>query len=120
MGAPDEGEAEPAPRPAATSRGTSDSAAGSVAAMPIPWKIRATMNGADGPPGSTPGRSRIGAADEVGQPAGGERAQAADAIDDDAGDEGGRDLDERRRPDDQPDLRVRARRPAPARPAATP
>ena len=99
--------ASPNPRrAAATSRGTSDSAAGSVAAMPIPWKIRAAMNGADGPPGSTPGEQQDHAADQVGEPAGGERAQAADAVDDDAGDEGGRDLDERRRPDDQPDLRI--------------
>ena len=48
------------PRRAGSVRcGTSDSAAGSVPAMPIPWKIRATMNGPAGPPGSTPGSMRI-------------------------------------------------------------
>ncbi len=41
-----------------TSLGTSDRAAGSVAAMPIPWKTLATRNGPVGPPGSTPGSSR--------------------------------------------------------------
>ncbi len=52
--------ASPNPRrDAATRRGTSDSAAGRDAAIPIPWKIRATTNGHDGPPGSTPGSRRI-------------------------------------------------------------
>ena len=105
MGAPDERETEPAPiggdEPWDQRQG-----AGSVAAMPIPWKMRAAMNGADGPPGSTPGRRRMRAADQVGHAAGGERAQATDTVDDDAGDERGRDLDQRRGPDDQPDLGI--------------
>ena len=51
--------ARPNPRRiGSTSLGTSESAAGSVAAMPMPWKIRATTNGPSGPPGSTPGSSR--------------------------------------------------------------
>ena len=89
--------ARPKPRRAGPVRcGTRDSAAGSVPAMPIPWKIRATMNGPAGPPGSTPGRSRIGAPDEIGEPADREHPQPAHPIDDDAGQERGRDLDERR------------------------
>ncbi len=47
------------------------------------------------------------AADQVGETGPRERSDAADAIDDDAGDERGRDLDERRRPDDEADLRIR-------------
>ena len=51
--------ARPNPRRiGSTSLGTSESAAGSVAAMPMPWKILATTNGPSGPPGSTPGSSR--------------------------------------------------------------
>ena len=53
------------------------------------------------------GQEEDRAADQVGQAAGGERPQATDAVDDDAGDERGGDLDQRRGPDDQPDLRIR-------------
>ena len=52
--------ASPRPRRvAATSRGTSDSAAGRIAAMPIPWKTLAARKGPTEPPGSTPGSARI-------------------------------------------------------------
>ena len=52
--------ASPTPRRRAdVRRGTSDIAAGRFPAIPMPWNRRATTNGSDGPPGSTPGRIRI-------------------------------------------------------------
>ena len=106
MGAPDEGEAEPSPD-RSTSLGTSDSAAGSVAAMPMPWKMRATTNGPMGPPGSTPGSSRTAQPARSAKPPRHECAQATDPIDEHPRHEGGRDLDEGSDPDDDADLGVR-------------
>ena len=65
--------------------------------------------GEEGPDGTArldPGERQDHAADDVRQPAGGECTDPADPVDDDARQEGRRDLDEGRRPDDQPDLRI--------------
>ena len=99
--------ASPNPRRAgSTSRGTSESAAGRMAAMPIPWKIRPrgtepTVRPARRP-GATGSRSRPCRPAPRREP-----AHATDPIDDDARDERGRDLDQCRGPDDQSDLWIR-------------
>ena len=113
--------ARPNPRrTGSTSLGTSDSAAGSVAAMPMPWKIASDDERPHGPAGLDAGQQQDGAAGEVGEPAAHECAQATDPIDEHPCHERGRDLDERSDPDDDADLGVRHARPVPARRAATP
>ena len=57
------------------------------------------------------GQQQDRAPDEIGDRADAERSQAADAVDHDAGDEGGGDLHQRGRPDDQTDLGIRDTRP---------
>ena len=62
--------ASPSPRRvAATNRGTSDSAAGRIAAMPIPWKTRASEEGPDRTARLDPRQRQDHAAGDVCQPA---------------------------------------------------
>ena len=100
VGAADEGEAEPAPdrldQPG-HERERGRQRRGDADAL----EDASDDERPDGPAGLDAGQQQDGAAGEVGEPAAHERAQAADPIDEHARDEGGRDLDERRGPDDR-------------------
>ena len=88
-------------------RGTRDSAAGSVHAIPIPWSARATTNGRSDAPGLDARQQQDPARDEVGEAAEVEQADAAEGVDEAAAHDRGGDLDEGRHADDEPDGRVR-------------
>ena len=111
--------ASPKPRRSgATSRATSDSAAGNVRAIPIPWLTRATTNGSRSPAGIDSRQEEHAGADEVRDGADGEKPQPTEAVDQRSAGERRWDLDDRRQSDDHADFLVGHARPGRGRPAA--